>query len=150
MAKVVGILFCIASVAILAFYKGPHFNPPQSLHFIEISNPNVSASGAWLEGALFLVIAILSWSLGLIFMVNIAYILPRGLLHSSQLQYIYICMYKVFELLLIGFMFLISQRAWLCQSSRPSSYSARSFASRARFSHFSWLLLWKQILRSGN
>ncbi|PKI58599.1 hypothetical protein CRG98_020988 [Punica granatum] len=67
-AKVVGMILCVGGVALLAFYNGPHIQPPFKHHLFNLSHKtkHVSSNSRWLKGCLLSLIFIAAWSLGLV------------------------------------------------------------------------------------
>ncbi|KAG7034426.1 WAT1-related protein, partial [Cucurbita argyrosperma subsp. argyrosperma] len=63
MAKVGGIIVCIAGVAVLAFYKGPYMKPFFKHHLFEAHESHVSSPKTWILGCFLLLFACISWGL---------------------------------------------------------------------------------------
>ncbi|XP_016899144.2 WAT1-related protein At5g64700-like [Cucumis melo] len=64
-AKVGGSILCIAGVAVLAFYKGPHFNTLFKFHLFQTDHQqsHVSSKKEWILGCFLLFLTCLSWGL---------------------------------------------------------------------------------------
>ncbi|XP_022977911.1 WAT1-related protein At5g64700-like [Cucurbita maxima] len=63
MAKVGGIIVCIAGVAVLAFYRGPYIKPFFHYHLFETHESHVSSPKTWIFGCFLLLFACISWGL---------------------------------------------------------------------------------------
>ncbi|XP_038881401.1 WAT1-related protein At5g64700-like isoform X2 [Benincasa hispida] len=63
MAKVGGMMLCIAGVAVLAFYKGPYFKPLFNFHLFQTHQSHVSSQKTWILGCFLLLVSTLSWGL---------------------------------------------------------------------------------------
>lgn len=70
--KMAGLLVCIAGVAILTFYKGPHLKPVFRHHLLNYhGQSHVSSNERWIIGCFLFFVSIISWSLWLVLQVNI-------------------------------------------------------------------------------
>ncbi|XP_004148640.1 WAT1-related protein At5g64700 [Cucumis sativus] len=63
MAKVGGIILCIAGVAVLAFYKGPYLKPLFNFHLFQTQQSHVSSKKEWILGCFLLFLTCLTWGL---------------------------------------------------------------------------------------
>lgn len=75
MAKLVGILFCMAGAVILAVYKGPHFNLLGSHklfhhHNIQEHEAHVPSGKTWIKGCFLMLMSNIFWGLWLVLQVT--------------------------------------------------------------------------------
>ncbi|XP_022132855.1 WAT1-related protein At5g64700-like isoform X2 [Momordica charantia] len=67
MAKVGGIVLCIAGVAVLAFYKGPYMKPLFNYHLFQThQKSHLSSHKTWIIGCFFLLVSCISWGLWIV------------------------------------------------------------------------------------
>jgi len=75
-AKMVGIVACLAGAATLAFYKGPHLKLLSHHHHLLGGNhkqhdQSHSPSGTWIKGCFFLMLSNTFWGLWLVLQVTL-------------------------------------------------------------------------------
>ena len=63
MAKIGGLILCIAGVAVLAFYKGPYLKPLFKFHLFQTQQSHVSSKKEWILGCFLLFLTCLTWGL---------------------------------------------------------------------------------------
>ncbi|CAI0555086.1 unnamed protein product [Linum tenue] len=90
MAKLAGILICMGGVAVLAFYKGPHFKvlsliKHDDLHGHDLrphQNPS-SSHNTWVKGCFLMLFSNLSWGFWLVFQAILLKSYPSKLLFTA-------------------------------------------------------------------
>lgn len=97
-AKLIGIVACLAGAAILAFYKGPHFKLLSHYHLlgyhkIQEQQSHAQSSGTWVKGCFLMLLSNISWSLWLVLQVIFHFF--QLLSHIYDIVNSYITNYKL-------------------------------------------------------
>ncbi|KAH7520788.1 WAT1-related protein At5g64700 [Ziziphus jujuba] len=85
-AKVIGMLFCIAGVVNLAFVKGPHFKIPLHLNLFghhDIQQHHVGSSRTWVKGCFLMLLSNTLWGFWLVVQGQVTKNYPPKLLFTA-------------------------------------------------------------------